>query len=451
MDPLIVRGFIFYAVLPALSLALFVIFYQKMWRCFVFLFCIVKKWIKKNPQKTKLILAFFLIFLEGNFINNTLHISDYFRAQFSYSTLYEKHYHSFNFSNLEIQQNTPRNLIVILVESLEVALSEKSIYGESKKYAPFGETIPYLSQLAKKHINFSGTNVLGGAQQLYGTTWTIAGTISQLCGIPLNIPIGGNEFKNKNFLNHAVCVPDVLNQLGYEQDFLSGANLDFAGTEYFLNKHKIKVQDKKFLIQTKKVPNQLDDFKGLWGIKDGAILNIASDILKEKEKSKKPFALYISTVDTHFGKGFMDPKLCANIENTYAKSFTCADFLIGQFIEKFQKSPLAQNTTIVILGDHLTMGEFFPKETNRRVFNLFINPRFTYTEKDLKVRTQFRDFSHFDIAPLLLDSIGIPTESFGLGRNPLYKRTLLETDFNEETFNKELMLPNKMYESFWNN
>lgn len=319
--------------------------------------------------------------------------------------------------------------------------------GGGDLYSPFGELIPHLSDLALHHTNFSSTSTLGGFHQLYGTSWTIAGIISYLCGFPLNMPIDGNDFKSKHFLSSATCISDILASLSYEQSIIAGTDFSFAGKRNFFESHHIKVMDLPFLQTQNLVPNPLpQDFYGAWSLKDAKMFDLAKTYLSEVNQ---PFALYILNVDTHFPDGFVDKQTCPNLEDNYQNAITCTDKIIGDFIEFVQNSPLADNTTIVILGDHLTMKQnFFPaKAKHRFIYNAFINAKFT--QKPTKKLTKQRQLSHFDITPLFLDSIGIKAEFFGLGRNPLYHKSLLESQFSIDELNEELKKRNKIYDSFW--
>ena len=81
------------------------------------------------------------------------------------------------------------------------------------------------------------------------------------------------------------------------------------------------------------------------------------------------------------------------------------------------------------------------------MYNAFINAKWTKNPSRKLIKR--RVISHFDIAPLILDSLGIRAESFGLGRNPLYGKTLIESAFNIDSFNDELKLRSKVYDSLW--
>lgn len=400
-------------------------------------------------KTAKIIFAVVLVALFLNMTNNKLKITRYFKTQQTYSNLYENHYKAFDTTSLQdFSRQNHQNLIVIIAESFESTFSSQNVpanASNSGQYSPFGELIPHLTQLALNHTNFSSTQTLGGINQLSGTGWTIAGTIGYLCGIPLNMPIEGNEFKNKHFLSSAPCISDILANLGYEQVYFSNFDSAFGGNKYFFETHKVKVLDLPYFQSQNLLPNPLPrSFFGLWGLKDAKLFEFARNYLETM--NSKPFAMYISTIDTHSPDGFVDNEFCPNWEQNYQNAISCSDKIIGDFVEFVRKSPFGKNTTIVILGDHLSMKQnFFPRDSKRAIFNAFINAKFTKEPKG----TKNRELSHFDISPLILDSLGIKAEFFGLGRNPLYHKSLIESEFSIEEFNKELGKRNKIYDSFW--
>lgn len=236
-------------------------------------------------------------------------------------------------------------------------------------------------------------------------------------------------------------------QLGYKQSIIAGTDFSFAGKRNFFESHHIKVMDLPYFQDKNLLPNPLpNQFLGAWSLKDAKMFDLAKAYLSEVNQ---PFALYILNVDTHFPEGFVDKNYCKGIKDDYQGAILCADTIIYDFVKFVQNSPLADNTSIIILGDHLTMKQnFFPKNAKHRfIYNAFINAKFT--QKPTKKLTKERTLNHFDLTPLLLDSIGIKAEFFGLGRNPLYHKSLLESEFSIEELNEELKKRNKIYDSFW--
>lgn len=318
--------------------------------------------------------------------------------------------------------------------------------GGGVEYSPFGELIPNLTHLALNNPNFSSTEVLGGIEQTFGTGWTIAGTIAYLCGIPLNIPIEGNSFNKKHFLSSATCVSDILQNLGYKQIYFSGLNSKFAGTKFLFESHGVEVRDLAYFQAQDLLPKRLPkSLQGAWDLKDAKIFEFAKDYVNSADE---PFALYISTIDTHSPYGWVDQGYCKTSNTSYQNAIFCTDKIIADFLQFIKQSKFKDNTTIIILGDHLSMAQdFFPYTTKRAIYNVFINAQFS--QKPVLQLTKNRLMSHFDITPLILDAIGIKTEVFGLGRNPLYQQTLLENTFALPDFNEILSQRSKIYDSFW--
>ena len=306
--------------------------------------------------------------------------------------------------------------------------------------------MPNLSTLALKNTNFSTTDALGGIVQNSNSVNTITGTLAYLCAIPLNMPFYRNDFMHEYFLDSAVCVSDILANLGYKQAYFLGVDSSFAGTKYLFQSHSVEVLDLPYFQSANQLPNPLPKaMQGFWGLKDSEIFNLAKNYM---ESLSEPFALYISTLDTHAGSSFVDSAHCAGISESYKGAILCSDKIISEFVDFVQDSRFGENTTIIILGDHLSHQPFFfPQNTKRFIYNTFINPRFTQIPS--VNLTKNRQMTHFDISPLILDSLGIGVKSFGLGRNPLYGKTLLESEFDLEQFNALLWQRNKIYDSFW--
>lgn len=75
-------------------------------------------------------------------------------------------------------------------------------------------------------------------QQLPGTDYTIAGMVASQCGIPLFAPFEGNASASvSSFFPQNICLGDILKNSGYQNYFVQGANLRFAGKDVFLKSH----------------------------------------------------------------------------------------------------------------------------------------------------------------------------------------------------------------------
>ena len=98
------------------------------------------------------------------------------------SAFYEQNY--VNPKNVPVKfPDRKRNLVIIFMESME------SSYASIADGGVFEENlIPGLTGLGRENINFSGTSKLGGGENLEGTSWTAAGMISKLGGLPYFFP-----------------------------------------------------------------------------------------------------------------------------------------------------------------------------------------------------------------------------------------------------------------------
>ncbi|MDE6885591.1 MAG: sulfatase-like hydrolase/transferase [Helicobacteraceae bacterium] len=264
-----------------------------------------------------------------------------------------------------------------------------------------------------------------------------AGTTGYLCAIPLNLPRGINLFINNTFLESATCISDVLNELGYNQRAILGYDFNFVGSRYLFASHNIEAYDLNYF------RNELEIESGFWGIKDAQVLNLAKKFLSNYD-FKAPFALYLSTVDTHGPKGFLDKVYCPNLEYGLNGAIECGNRILNDFISWIKTQEFYKDTTIIIVGDHLAWG--VGDMENRFIYNVFINPSFSKIPGADLIKN--RKLSHFDISALILDSLNIPTQYFGLGRNPLYQKTLLEI-YGIDEFNKQISSDSRFYESLW--
>lgn len=375
-----------------------------------------------------------------------------------YGDFYEKHYVFPKQENIIFPQEK-RNLIVIFAESMESTFLPNTTpqrNSSQEVFSPFDNLTPSLYQASLNGVNFSDTSTIGGTQQAFGISWTIAGLVGYQCAIPLTMPIDTNQFGRigGNFLAGATCLGNILDKEGYKQTLIIPHPKNFSGVGPFFRDHKIAVKDVDTYLKQKQLPK---DYQGFWGMKDSLTFEKAKQELLALKKDK-PFALYLLTIDTHARVGYTDPQKCKNIYDTqtsngqYKNAIACSDKAIGDFLEWVKKQDFYKNTTIVILGDHLSMnGEIFPENTHRRIYNAFINAKFFHPLQKDKIYN--RRFSHFDILPTILDSLDVEVKGgkLGLGSDLLSNQpTLLELDKQQGggDIQQESRKKSKIYEDF---
>jgi len=150
------------------------------------------------------------------------------------------------------------------------ALNLVYIYGESLERTyfdndAFTRLTPELGALKNEGLDFTHT------AQLPGTDYTIAGMVASQCGIPLFAPFEGNASASmSSFFPHNLCLGDILKNSGYENHFVQGANLRFAGKDVFLKSHGFD-----HLIGAEELKGRVADptYRNDWGFYDDTVLD----------------------------------------------------------------------------------------------------------------------------------------------------------------------------------
>ena len=308
---------------------------------------------------------------------------------------------------------TTQNLILIYLESLEKNYLDNYL---------FPGLTPNLNKLKTKTVWFDDVH------QFPGTSWTVGGIVSSQCGVPLLTEGRGNRILATldNPFQQISCLAEILKSKGYQTAYLGGASLDFAGKGNFLRDNGYDIT-----LGVDELPSSTGH---KWGLYDDELFAHGKKLLTSMAASGYPFLLTILTLDTHHPFGTPSPS-CApypDSNDTLLNAVHCTDQLIGNFLNQISQSEALKNTVIALVSDHLLiMGS--PLETlktkDRRLTFAIIDPQ----------RTPFvfnGSSTHFDIAPTLLEAIGITDAQFAFGHSLLsepegkaFVRGLTVTDF----------------------
>ncbi|BDH47231.1 phosphoglycerol transferase I [Salmonella enterica subsp. enterica serovar Choleraesuis] len=301
------------------------------------------------------------------------------------------------------------NLVYIYGESLE-----RTYFNEQA----FPELAPELSAIKNKSLDFSQT------QQLPGTDYTIAGMVASQCGIPLFAPFEGNASSSvSSFFPQTTCLGDILKNSGYQNYFIQGANLRFAGKDVFLKSHGFDN-----LYGAEELKSMVADpaYRNDWGFYDDVVLDQVWQKFQQLSEAGKPFSLFTLTVDTHHPDGFIS-RGCQRTSYKYDgkvnQSFSavsCSQELIAGLIEKIKASPWFKNTVIVVTSDHLAMNNTAWKYLNEQQRNdLFFVIR--GDKPEAQVNNVKR--STLDNGATVLDILG-GDNFLGLGRSSISSESL---------------------------
>lgn len=348
-----------------------------------------------NVQKICLLSTFVYCVVQA-FALPGIMFSTPFRAFFQEpidSQLYRDHYVFPDSVQIESKESY-RNLILIFMESMETN---------------FAQYTPEINSLADSAVNF-----VPGGVSLSGTSWTIAGIMGKVCGLPLSIPLSDNEYQGTlpTYLPKAQCLMDVLAKKGYSQTFMQGSSGDFTQKRKFWNVHgNVSVHDIEFYKERGMVPS---DYRVFWGVEDRKLYDFAKKELDALADNDRPFALYMLTVDTHQPEGYVDDSckvIFSDVDGMFPRALRCASRQLGDFIAWARKQPWYNETVIAVMGDHdmpmLSVKAHVPIDDSLRWVNFIINS----SERNY----QKRSYTSFDVFPTLLESMGFEVEGRSLG------------------------------------
>ena len=387
---------------------------------------------------TLIVLNIYFIIYQFIYVDSKFGVVKYFEAQLEQSSFIKDNYVDPNSVKITFPENK-KNLIYIYLESMESNYSSATLDGKEGY-----NLIPRLTTLAEENNNFSDTSGIGGAHQIVGSTFTIAAMVGHTSGVPLKIPISGNSYTGYNeFLPGITNIGDILEKNGYNQTIVVGSDADFGGRKTYYKTHgNYKVKDLYTARKDGIIPK---DYYVFWGYEDSYMFEYAKRQLDELSSKEEPFNLTLLTVNTHFPTGYVEDD-CEKISDTnqYANSIYCSQEQVYNFIEWVKEQDYYDNTTIVIVGDHLTMANNEIIGDERRIYNTFINTgKETSNDKN-------RDFTNFDLFPTTLASLGVEIEGnkLGLGVN-LYsgEKTIIEK-YSYEKVTKELSKKSNFYDRF---
>ncbi len=362
--------------------------------------------------KYRAVYAFVIVLFSVSFSYKSLQIGDYINRLSNYSNYIEDH--SAKSENVALHfPDKKRNLIILYVESLENSMLDQN-KGGGWSYP----VMPELEDIAEKHINFSDSEKIGGALPISGTGWTVAGLVATTSGLPLKIPINGNDYTSStNFMAGAFTLGDILAKEGYHQAFMAGSDFEYGGRKnYYLKHGNFKIYDVKTAIAEGKIK---ENEQVWWGFDDSLLFSWAKEEITSLAHKDQPFSFSLLTANTHFTDGYLEKNASSDFDTQYENVHAYSSKQISDFVNWFMEQEFYDSTSLVILGDHLSMqpNGFFTSRIyegySRTIFNTFINP------SNEPKRPKNRQFTQLDMFPTILSSIGVEIEGehLGLGTN----------------------------------
>ena len=320
-------------------------------------------------------------------------------------------------TNTHFTSTAGKNLLLVFLEGVEAIYTDENL---------FPGLTPNLQALNKEGWQF--TNM----QQVQGSGWTMAGLVSSLCGTPLlyESSLNGNEILFSRMLDKATCLPDILSSAGYQQVFMGGAALDFAGKGSFLQEHGFDTT-----LGSYELINKLEDADYVtgWGLYDDSLFSQALEQFDRLATAEQPFNLTLLTVDTHHPTG--EPSASCSkydqIDNSILHAVHCTDYLLGEFLDQVKMYPAYEDTVVVLVSDHLAMRNnafpLFPSNYQRRLYFNVLNSGVS-AEQEIFA-------TPLDISPTVLQLLEVQHDVSFLAGLDLLNTSLI--DAQRDTYNPD--------------
>lgn len=266
---------------------------------------------------------------------------------------------------------------------------------------------------------------------------------AQTLGLPLKLSIEENSLGEYSvFLGGEYGLGEILEENGYHNFLLLGSDATFWGRKNLFEQHgNYEIWDFESAMEENKVSEKI-----WWGYTDDLLFEFAKEKLLYLSSQEEQFNFTMLTADTHFPDGYLCDKCMNQYDEQYKNVISCSSRQVYNFINWIQKQDFYENTTIVVMGDHLTMqSDFFAleegQEYDKTVVSIIINPA-VETEN-----TNNRIFSTMDIYPTTLSALGAKIEGdrLALGTNLFSEEETLLERYGIEYVNNELMKASKFY------
>ena len=222
-----------------------------------------------------------------------------------------------------------------------------------------------------------------------------------------------------------------------------GSNAVFGGRKNLYEQHgNYEIWDVNSAIQENRIPGYI-----WWGFNDDLLFTYAKEKITDLAKKEEPFNFTMLTVDTHFPDGFKCEDCEDKWDEQYKNVISCSSKKVGEFIDWIKKQDFYENTTIVLVGDHLTMQMNFmeiPEGVNydKTVVSIIINPAIEANN------TKNRKYYSMDFLPTTLAALGakIDGERLALGTNLFSNEPTLLEKYGINYVVQELSKTSKFYD-----
>lgn len=299
----------------------------------------------------------------------------------------------------------PKNLILIYLESFDLSFTD---FGNSK----FKGLTPNIDAFIKKNTIL--------AQNQGTERFTIAGIISSQCGLTPPMHKGNDSLFGSDYFEGIICLSDVLNQVGYQQEYFGGANKKFAGKVDFLKSHHY---DEVYGMSDFEHKEKYKAYRASWGLYDQSLFEEAYARIEQLAAKDQPYNVTLLTLNTHI-PGVRSPN-CPKYkghseDHSFLNAIHCSDHDFGNFIKKLEKNKILDDALLVLTSDHFvfrtrTIKALFGTQLeDQRIVTAIRSPNKTLAP-EITVPTGI-----YDLAPTILELLDIDISTpFLLGKSAI--------------------------------
>ncbi len=294
------------------------------------------------------------------------------------------------------------NIILISIESFNANFIDKK-NPEGKYITPFFNSLIDRGYFIE---NFYSSSVQTGK-----------GHFTTLCSL---LPLSQGKVFARYDDNSFYCLPEILQDFGYSTIFFQAnerANFDNSYT--FLSRNGID----QFVTPDLKVyqPAFLKQIKWGWGLQDNYIYQQALSRMDLMLEQKKPVFMMVATISNHMRfdsipkeQQILYPNNPIDPKKRYLNSLRLVDQYLKEFFFELKKRPYYKDSIVIVTSDHsFPAGEhenYYP-ETHSYQESFQIPLLILWPDKLPAYREKTRAFSQLDIAPTILDILGIEVKN----------------------------------------
>jgi arylsulfatase A-like enzyme len=303
----------------------------------------------------------------------------------------------------ELGERRP-NVILVLMESTSPHYMSHT--------NPEIRSTPFMASLAKKSLFWPN--------HYAHTPRSIFAIVQSLCSTLM--PLHGTKPTKDRPRIDCRSISELLGQAGYTSAMFHSGHFRWSRKDYFFAGRGYKTMH-----DAHSMPKGNEHYQWSWGIEEAATINALVD-WADKHRDDRFFITYIPVYPHHPYhtpypvESLEDKKPERNTEN-YLQAIRYVDDMMKKMVDDLEARGLAENTLFLFTGDH---GEGFGEhpgsfahgsklyDEQTRTFAVWYSPGL-FEEQAIDERS----FGHIDLAPTLLDILGLPLEERHRGTSAL--------------------------------